>query len=61
MFRRWIVPKTWTAAHVTNSLASCFLVENPSGLTQNLGTVVKESDAEVDDVEVDAQLKNMVL
>jgi len=46
---------------VTNSLASCFLVENPSGLAQNLGTVVKESDADVHDVDVDAQLKNMVL
>jgi hypothetical protein len=41
-----------------NSLASWFVAENPSGLAQNLGTVVKESDTDVD---VDAQLKNMVL
>ncbi|XP_039686922.1 uncharacterized protein [Medicago truncatula] len=32
--------------------------ENPSGLAQNLVTVVKESDTDID---VDAQLKNMVL
>jgi len=31
---------------VTNSLASCFFVENPSGVAQNLGTVVKESKSE---------------
>jgi len=43
---------------VANCPASCFFVENPSGLAQNLGTVVKESEIDVD---VDAQLKYMVL
>ncbi|AES65701.1 hypothetical protein MTR_2g045630 [Medicago truncatula] len=42
--------------HLANSLAPCFFVENPSGMAQNLGTVVKESD---NDIDVDAQLKNM--
>jgi len=50
--------KTCIAVHVTNSFASCFLVEKPSGLIQSLRTVVKESDADVD---ADAQLKYMVL
>jgi len=58
MFRMWLMQNTWTAVHVANSLAPCFFVENPSGLAQNLGTVVKESDTDID---VDAQLKNMVL
>jgi len=43
---------------VANSLAPCFFVENPSGQAQSMGTVVKESDTDID---FDAQLKNMVL
>lgn len=46
------------AVLATNSLASSFLVENSSGLTQNLETLVKESDA---DENADTQLKNLVL
>ena len=45
--------------HLANSLASCFFVENPSGLAQNLGTVVKESESEYE-YESDSETDNDV-
>jgi hypothetical protein len=59
LFKKRLVPKLYCSSW-TNSLESCLFVENPSGLTQNLETVVKESDADVE-ADADAQLKYMVL